>query len=108
MNKRTSVDDARDIPRVDELVPRTTPTWGSPEQADKMKATWMGHASYIVEMPRDSPDSTAETAKDTQRGVTIVFDPAWSKRCSPVQFAGPSRYQGRLYLSKSVLREHGG
>lgn len=96
MNKRTAVNDARDMPRVDELVPRTKPDWGKPENADKMKATWMGHASYLVEMPRDGPAPTSEkSTKDEGRGVTILFDPAWSKRCSPVQFAGSIRYQGK-------------
>jgi N-acyl-phosphatidylethanolamine-hydrolysing phospholipase D len=102
MNKRTAVDDPRDKPRVDQLVPRTKPNWGEAKDGEKMKATWMGHASYLVEMPRDAAGarSPVEPGKVSERGVTIVFDPAWSKRCSPVQFAGPLRYQGQSSLCR--------
>lgn len=108
MSKRTSVDDARDMPRIDELVPRTTPSWGRPEDRNKMKATWMGHASYLVEMPADPAaapgEGSAETkGKDQGRGVTVLFDPAWSKRCSPVQFIGSMRYQGEFSLLPSII-----
>lgn len=98
MNTRSAANDARDMPRADEIVPRTTPTWGRAEDKDKMKATWMGHASYLVEMPRDASitNESAEAAESVDRGVTIAFDPAWSKRCSPVQFVGSMRYQGEF------------
>jgi len=42
---------------------------------DPITATWCGHASFLVQ----------------HGGVTILTDPVWSERCSPVQFMGPKR-----------------
>jgi N-acyl-phosphatidylethanolamine-hydrolysing phospholipase D len=68
------------------LIPTQTPTWGtSPEHASKIKATWLGHAAFLVELP---------TPHGAARGPRILFDPALSPRCSAVQWAGPSRYTG--------------
>jgi N-acyl-phosphatidylethanolamine-hydrolysing phospholipase D len=47
-----------------------------PGGASAVQATWMGHASYLVQVG----------------GVNILTDPVWSDRCSPVQFAGPKRF----------------
>lgn len=38
---------------------------------------WIGHASVLVQMD----------------GLTILADPVFSDRCSPVQFLGPKRYR---------------
>ena len=38
---------------------------------------WIGHASCLVKI----------------NGVTVLTDPIFSERCSPVQFAGPKRYR---------------
>jgi len=43
------------------------------------------HACYLVELPK--PPGAA-------RGVRIIFDPVFSKRCSPFQWLGPARYIG--------------
>jgi N-acyl-phosphatidylethanolamine-hydrolysing phospholipase D len=85
------------------LVPQTKPTWGTPADTSKLKATWLGHAAYLVEMPTaPSPSASSGSVSDgtekggAQRGVRILFDPAFSKRCSPVQrFGPPPRYTGQ-------------
>lgn len=42
---------------------------------DSLRLTFIGHASVLVQMG----------------GLNILTDPVWSKRASPVQFAGPKR-----------------
>jgi L-ascorbate metabolism protein UlaG (beta-lactamase superfamily) len=49
----------------------------------KAKVTWLGHAGVLVQLP--SLDS------QVNRPVRCVFDPMFSARCSPSQFAGPIR-----------------
>ncbi|EJC99211.1 Metallo-hydrolase/oxidoreductase [Fomitiporia mediterranea MF3/22] len=75
-------------------IPSVRPTWGTttssggPDNADKIKATWLGHACFLVELPvRQSTESPAPS-----RGARILFDPVFSDRCSPVQWFGPKRY----------------
>ncbi len=41
----------------------------------QMQATFIGHACYLIRLP----------------GITILTDPVFSERCSPVRFAGPKR-----------------
>jgi N-acyl-phosphatidylethanolamine-hydrolysing phospholipase D len=53
------------------------------ENADKIKATWLGHACFLVELP-----ATAAGL----RGARILFDPVFSDRCSPSQWIGPKRF----------------
>ena len=48
----------------------------NPDQ-DKIQLTWLGHASVLIQF----------------HGWCILADPIFSDRCSPVQFAGPMRYQ---------------
>jgi N-acyl-phosphatidylethanolamine-hydrolysing phospholipase D len=43
--------------------------------ADRVQATWLGHASVLVQW----------------QGWTVLADPIFSERCSPVQWAGPRR-----------------
>jgi L-ascorbate metabolism protein UlaG (beta-lactamase superfamily) len=43
--------------------------------AEGLHLTWYGHASTLVELD----------------GRRVLFDPVWSKRCSPFAFAGPRR-----------------
>ncbi|KAL0066639.1 Protein-lysine N-methyltransferase efm4 [Marasmius tenuissimus] len=72
---------------VEDLVPVVKPTWGASDSddlnKDKVKATWLGHACFLVELPSVLPLS---------RGPRILFDPVFSDRCSPSQYAGPKRY----------------
>ncbi|GAA5843982.1 hypothetical protein JCM5353_000052 [Sporobolomyces roseus] len=47
-----------------------------------IKATFLGHACFLVEFPRVQGQS---------RGMRVLFDPVWSNRCSPSQLVGPAR-----------------
>ena len=44
---------------------------------DAIQATWLGHSTVLFQM----------------EGLTVITDPIFSSRCSPVQFAGPVRYR---------------
>ena len=44
---------------------------------DKVQVTWIGHASVLVQWD----------------GWNVLADPIFSKRCSPMQFAGPMRFR---------------
>ncbi|KAL2150621.1 hypothetical protein VTH82DRAFT_7184 [Thermothelomyces myriococcoides] len=50
----------------------------------KAKATWLGHAGVLVQLP---PLDHAGLG----RPVRALFDPLFGDRCSPSQFAGPVR-----------------
>ena len=71
------------------LVQVRTPTWGRDKAGweDKLKATWMGHAGFIIELPIPS----TSTSKPT-RGITILMDAVFADRMSPVSFLGPKRF----------------
>ncbi|KAK0365958.1 hypothetical protein LTR94_004963 [Friedmanniomyces endolithicus] len=68
--------------RSDELVKVRKPDWGA-KHKDRLKATWIGHASFLVEMP---------AIPGAKRGLRILCDPVFSERTSPVSFLGPKRY----------------
>ncbi|KAF9466653.1 N-acyl-phosphatidylethanolamine-hydrolyzing phospholipase D [Collybia nuda] len=70
-------------------IPIRQPTWGLSAQTeeatkDKIKATWLGHACFLVELP-SRWDSVG-------RGARVLFDPVFSDRCSPSQWIGPKRF----------------
>lgn len=48
----------------------------------KLKATWLGHAGVLVQLPSLSPKGEP---------IRVLFDPIFSQRCSPTQVAGPTR-----------------
>ncbi|OQS00388.1 N-acyl-phosphatidylethanolamine-hydrolyzing phospholipase D isoform X3 [Thraustotheca clavata] len=50
---------------------------------DQARITWLGHASVLLEIPVDTNGNK----------VTILTDPVFSDRCSPLQWAGPKRYR---------------
>ena len=53
--------------------------------ASGLRVTWYGHSSVLVEID----------------GVTVLIDPLWSERPSPVSWAGPKRwYPAPLLLSE--------
>ncbi|MCY7394779.1 MAG: MBL fold metallo-hydrolase [Nocardioides sp.] len=54
-------------------VPLVRPTW--PEQAADCAATWLGHATVLLEIG----------------GHWVLADPVWSERCSPSSGVGPRR-----------------
>ncbi|KAK5167415.1 uncharacterized protein LTR77_007114 [Saxophila tyrrhenica] len=68
--------------RSDQLVKVRQPDWGL-EKKDRLRSTWIGHASFLVETP---------ASNNADRGVRILFDPVFSERTSPVGFLGPKRY----------------
>lgn len=82
--------DDPDRANIKSLMQTVTPTFGAGLPSHQIKATWMGHASWLVEMPVDTDSGAALAGKDGARGVTILFDPAYSDRASPVSFSGPA------------------
>jgi L-ascorbate metabolism protein UlaG (beta-lactamase superfamily) len=50
--------------------------WARPAETG-LRATWLGHSTVLVEID----------------GLRVLTDPVWSRRASPVQFAGPKRFQ---------------
>ena len=69
----------------DELVKVREPDWGASldPTGTGLKATWIGHASWLLE---------TGTTGSASRGVRILCDPVFSERTSPVQWTGPKRY----------------
>ena len=56
---------------------RVTPAFTVPRPApDQLTITWVGHSSWLIQIA----------------GLNVLTDPIWSKRASPVQFAGPRRW----------------
>ncbi|KAJ3505933.1 hypothetical protein NLJ89_g7154 [Agrocybe chaxingu] len=72
-------------------LPIRRPTWGNEAKSqteggnNKLKATWLGHACFLVEFPR-------RNLGEDDRGVRVLFDPVFSDRCSPSQWIGPKRF----------------
>ncbi|KAI4759274.1 Metallo-hydrolase/oxidoreductase [Aureobasidium sp. EXF-3400] len=80
----------------DELVKVRKPDWGRGSTAwqQELKATWLGHAGWLVETACSaSPTQLSSTADDKEtRGIRILFDAVFSERTSPVGWFGPRRY----------------
>ena len=55
---------------------RTDPAAYLVPPAEGLRVTWFGHASLLLEID----------------GVTLLVDPVWDERASPVQWAGPKRF----------------
>ncbi|KAI8940389.1 hypothetical protein NX059_004080 [Plenodomus lindquistii] len=49
-----------------------------------LKATWIGHASFLIETPPSSGSAA--------RGMHILLDPVWSDRAGPYNMLGPVRF----------------
>ncbi|BGP12912.1 Protein-lysine N-methyltransferase efm4 [Rhodosporidiobolus nylandii] len=84
---------SRPVPPPESLPPVVSPVFTAPaslspaeaaEWRKDIKATWLGHACFLVEFP---------SAKEGERGLRVLFDPVWSHRCSPSQWIGPARIQ---------------
>jgi N-acyl-phosphatidylethanolamine-hydrolysing phospholipase D len=58
-------------------VPVHNPQFLPNRQTPQLRATWLGHACYLVEFPG---------------GLRVLFDPVFTQRCSPFSWLGPSRY----------------
>lgn len=68
--------------RSNELVEIRKPDWAATKW-DRLRATWIGHASFLVETPAQGGN---------ERGIRILFDPVFSDRTSPLSWLGPKRY----------------
>jgi len=59
------------------------------------------YETYVRDIPLPSPDSNEVSVTFVNHStfiiqykkMTVVTDPVWSDRCSPVQFAGPARFR---------------
>ncbi|OCF37523.1 hypothetical protein I316_00648 [Kwoniella heveanensis BCC8398] len=65
---------------------------------DDVQAMWLGHASVYLRIPLPRGQSPSVSLGDKCRPVTegrssigVLFDPVFSKRCSPVSWLGPKR-----------------
>jgi L-ascorbate metabolism protein UlaG (beta-lactamase superfamily) len=69
-------------PAIDVLKPTFRALQSSATKADHstVRATWLGHASYLLEFP------------STSNNLTVLFDPVFTNRCSPLSFLGPARF----------------
>ncbi|MFN2564841.1 MAG: MBL fold metallo-hydrolase [Gemmatimonadaceae bacterium] len=57
--------------------PRATPAFVTPRAAlGQITATWVGHSTVLLQVG----------------GLNVLTDPMWSKRASPIWFAGPRRF----------------
>ncbi|KAF5839262.1 hypothetical protein DUNSADRAFT_1206 [Dunaliella salina] len=67
----------RPYPSKEELLARfpLNPVVHAEIPRDAVQALWVGHATVLTRMA----------------GVTFITDPVFSKRCAPVQWAGPAR-----------------
>lgn len=68
--------------RSDELVKVRKPDWAQ-DQKDRLRATWIGHASFLIETP---------AIGNASRGVRILFDPVFGEKTGPLGLIGPRRY----------------
>ncbi len=59
----------------DEITPPVAQTKPAPTSTDKGIVTFINHATFLVQID----------------GLNFLTDPIWSKRASPLSFAGPSR-----------------
>ncbi|KAF2238536.1 Metallo-hydrolase/oxidoreductase [Viridothelium virens] len=77
-----------------ELVGVRKPDWGKGKPG--LKATWIGHASFLIETTTMATNGGKGEQKGSergkQRGVRILLDPVFSERTSPSQWFGPKRY----------------
>ncbi|KAL8716317.1 MAG: hypothetical protein Q9220_000222 [cf. Caloplaca sp. 1 TL-2023] len=58
-------------------VPVRKPNFLTSRETPTLRATWLGHACYLVEFPG---------------GLRVLFDPVFEARCSPFSWLGPKRY----------------
>lgn len=74
----------------DKMVRKGPMTWGVGEGHDKIKATWLGHASVLIELP--APHTTGN--KTVPTGPLILFDPVLCKRITSKKHFGYRRIAG--------------
>ncbi|KJR89700.1 N-acyl-phosphatidylethanolamine-hydrolyzing phospholipase D [Sporothrix schenckii 1099-18] len=77
------------------LVPIQTPDWGAHAQPSQIKATWIGHSSFLIEMPlrvQDRREDGTEASMQRQYGLRVLMDPVFCERMGPAQLVGPRRF----------------
>lgn len=57
------------------IAPAVSPVVNVPTGSESLSLTWIGHSTFLIQCD----------------GVNVLTDPIWSRRASPVSFAGPSR-----------------
>ncbi|KAL1894385.1 Protein-lysine N-methyltransferase efm4 [Sporothrix stenoceras] len=72
------------------LVSIQNPDWGEGAKSDQIKATWIGHSSFLIEMPAEP--STESTEATPCRGLRFLMDPVFCERMGPGQLVGPKRF----------------
>ncbi|CAE7203059.1 hypothetical protein P3342_011011 [Pyrenophora teres f. teres] len=65
------------------LVKVCKPDFSTTTTTTGLKATWIGHASFLIETPAPA---------GSQRGMRILLDPVWSERVGPYGIVGPVRF----------------
>lgn len=66
-----------------QLLQSETPDFSfAPETGQRAKTTWLGHAGMLLQLP---------ALKQGRDPIRIIFDPIFSQRASPSQYAGPIR-----------------
>ncbi|GHJ86365.1 hypothetical protein NliqN6_2767 [Naganishia liquefaciens] len=78
---------AEQFERNGRLVRVRRPDWRASAGEGGVRVCWLGHASVLVRVPRPRLGGQGE-----QGMVGVIFDPMFSKRCSPTQWFGPARY----------------
>ncbi|WVQ84087.1 hypothetical protein IAT38_006232 [Cryptococcus sp. DSM 104549] len=61
------------------LIPHVTPTFGAGIPREQVKATWLGHACVLVEMPLVA-GAVGAGEKAKERGVRVLFDPVLGQK----------------------------
>lgn len=89
---------ATDMKQEVKNIPIMTPDFGfnvepsSNSSERQIKATWLGHACFFLQLPPPSSSSTSTSTSTPSRGFNILFDPVFEHRCSPSQYLGPARF----------------
>ena len=84
------------LPAKEDYVKVAKPDWGATTNHDmwgqEIKATWLGHACFLVELLAPQDSKISQDIKTPTRGPRILFDPMFSNHCSPSQWIGPARH----------------
>lgn len=77
------------------LIPHVKPNWGADLPRKDLKATWLGHACTLIEMPAVA--SQVKGNNEGPRGVRVLFDPVLGPRMA-FWGLGPARESSGLFI----------